>query len=566
MSLNRFFYLLLCGIFGLFSQAFAEDLYTPPRIIKKADSEAILIPNLEGIVLVSSKDQLLSGSALSEVHGIELIDLDLPGSPKRLTKDLEPFLNKPLTLETARKIQNKISTFYQDHYHPLVFVEVPTQDISHSVFQFIVTEATVGEIKLEGNQKWSRFHQVRKMIKFQPGDKVNERILVRSLNFLNRSPYRKVDAIYEPGEEEGTSDILFLVHDVRPYQFYIGSDNMGLKNTISTLFYAGFTTGNLFSLGHTLTYQYTTSNFYAMQAHTAQYLAPLPNLHLLNLYGGYATVNPKNTLPGSINNGFMIQASLRYVIPLLPTFSFRQDITAGFDYKRTNTDLIFASDLALTPFHQTVNLTQFMVGYNGSYQHDGYLLSFLAEIYGSPFSWLAQQSNFDYSQLRPGAKHKWIYSRAIFSYFQKLPRGYSLNLIARGQVSSTPLLPSEQFGLGGFETVRGYNERVLNDDDAICLTAELYTPTWKVIQRIRKKSPLSDSLQFLAFIDYGWGDNIKILPGEPKADFLAGVGPGMRYSIQNRFAGRLDYGFKLHKSPVIGTSLGYLHFSAVAYF
>jgi hemolysin activation/secretion protein len=563
----RIFWLFLISLLPLSAftnEIEAAHLYTPLKRVNKEELEKLLISDLKGIVLVPSKEKVLQGAALTEVSGIEILDLHLPGPSDRLKTKLEPFLGKPLTLNGAYEIRNAIARFYEDYYHPLVIVEVPTQDISHSILQLLVVEAKLGEVKVEGNEKWSKLDDIQSAIEIKPGDEINERILIRDLNFFNRSPYRKVDAIYEPGEEEATSNILLLVQDIKPYQFYLGTDNTGLKSTQSTLAYAGFSHGNCFGLGHTLSYQYTTSNFKAMQAHTAQYLAPLPNWHLLNLYGGYATVHPKATFPAFQNDGYAIQTSLRYLIPLLPTFSLRHDISAGFDYKRTNTNSIFDPHTAIDPFNQTVNLTQLMVGYNGSYQGENYLLLYFSELYFSPFSWLPQQSNFDYSQLRPGAKHKWIYFRGSFAYYQKLPYSCFLNILARGQVSSTPLLPSEQYGLGGFDTVRGYNERVLNDDDAVLLSAEFHTPTWRIVPFFSEKSTLTDGLELIAFIDSAWGHNIVLMPGEPRSGFLAGVGSGLRYYLDTYLTCRLDYGFKLHKSDVLGTSLGYLHFSFVA--
>lgn len=538
--------------------------YTPPQRIKKSELQNLLIPDLKGIVLVPSKERVISGSELEKISGIDVIDIDLPASQSDLEAQLQPYLGQPLTLGKAQEIKNIIARFYEDNFHPLIIVLIPTQDITYDVLQLVVIESKLGQIKVEGNRIWSNLDQVKDTIQLKTGESVNDRVLTADLNFLNRSPYRQIDAVYEPGEDEKTTDILFLVQDIKPYQFYVGSDNTGLKSTISTLMYAGFTTGNCFNLGHTFTYQYTTSDFHAMQAHTAQYIAPLPNLHLLNLYGGYATVHPAVEFPSSASSGFCIQTSARYVIPLLPTFNLKHEVTAGFDYKRTNSDALFIPETAILPFNQTVNLTQFMAGYSGSFQKSSYVLVYLAELYYSPFSWMAQQSNYDFGQLRPGARHKYVYGRGAFSYYQKLPASFYLAMTMRAQMSSTSLLPSEQFGLGGYETVRGYHERVLNEDGAILLSAEIHTPTWKIIPLISRNSTLADGFQMLAFVDYAWGSNHTPIPGQPKSDFLAGVGPALRYYIDPYLNCRLDWGIKLHRSDLIGTSFGYLHFSAVA--
>lgn len=61
-----------------------------------------------------------------------------------------------------------------------------------------------------------------------------------------------------------------------------------------------------------------------------------------------------------------------------------------------------------------------------------------------------------------GAVNHYIYSRIAISDFFTLPKNFGLFGEFRGQISNQNLVPSEQFGLGGYDTVRGYAERVVN--------------------------------------------------------------------------------------------------------
>lgn len=571
MSLNR---ALLCSFLFFshlqigFSQepflALDEKHYSPPKRIKKTDFDQLLISDLKGIILIPSFDQVVPSQELASVTGVEIRDLALPGPAEQLQKELDRFLGKPLTLKDAYEIKNTVARFYEANYHPLVILEIPTQDISSHIFQLVVIESRLGQFRVEGNEKWSRLDRIQKNMHLTPGDPIDSRLLVRDLNFLNRSPYRQVEMVYEPGESEGTTDVLLLVQDERPYKFYIGTDNTGLQDTISTLFFAGLNYGNCFGLGHSFSYQYTTSNFHALQAHTVQYLAPLSNLHVLNVYGGYAQVYPELSFPYESNSGYSIQSSVRYQIPLIPNYRLSHDFTTGIDFKRTNTALLYSSSAALAPFNQSVNLTQAMLGYSGSYQDKSYLLTYLAELYFSPVKWLPDQSDEDYAALRPGAKNQWVYLETGLHYYQKLPKSFFMTLFFRGQVSSCSLLPSEQLGIGGFDTVRGYYERVLNYDNGVIANLEVHSPSLNLVPLFSKNSALTDSLDFLLFIDYGWGINYTLLPGEAKQDYLFSTGPGLRYNLDKYLNCRADYGIKLHKGTVIGTTPGYFHFSVIA--
>lgn len=559
-------FLTLLSLFGTV-QADSKTTYKSVKNIPKEDLEKVISPELKGIVLVPSKNQLIREHELKNVSGVQIIDVPLPNPPcDDLIQPLSKFLNEPLTFKRLQEIKNKIYQFYEGSFHPLVAIEIPTQDITDGVLQVIVSESRLGKVHVEGNALWSNLDQIQNSFQINPGSYIDDRVVTSDLNFWNRSPFRRVSAIYEPGQTEGTTDLLLLVEDIRSYQFYVGTDDSGLKTTKEELIYAGMTLGNCFDLGHIFSYQYTTTDFHALQANTAQYIAPLPNFQLINLYGGFATVHPKNIYPAKTSSGYIGQASLRYIIPLTSTYNLNHEIAVGYDYKRMNSDLFFVPETAFAPFHQTVNLTQFVATYSGRYQLPKYTLTFALEAYTSPYSWLPQQSNADYSALSPGAKHKWIYGRAAFNYYQTLPAECYLACMMQAQLSSNTLLPSEQFGLGGYDTVRGYDARVLNQDNAILLSVEFHSPRWKIIQYVKPCTTLTDGLELLAFIDFSYGMNYTPVPGQKRHDYLAGIGPGLRYVVDPYLTSRLDWGIKLHKNNEIGKTLGFIHFAVVVSF
>lgn len=135
---------------------------------------------------------------------------------------------------------------------------------------------------------------------------------------------------------------------------------------------------------------------------------------------------------------------------------------------------------------------------------------------------------------------------------------FSLSLLAKGQISSQNLLPSEQFGLGGYDTVRGYDQREVNKDGAILASAEARSPALPVVK------PWNDAVQFLIFLDYGWGSDHNAIPGQRKTDYLLGTGPGIRYTIEPYLTARLDWGIKLHKKANFGGGNTMIHFNITA--
>ncbi|WP_017303213.1 ShlB/FhaC/HecB family hemolysin secretion/activation protein [Spirulina subsalsa] len=108
-------------------------------------------------------------------------------------------------------------------------------------------------------------------------------------------------------------------------------------------------------------------------------------------------------------------------------------------------------------------------------------------------------------------------------------------LILRGtwQWSDRPLVPSEQLGMGGLGTVRGYRQDSLLRDHGFSGSAEWRFPVLKLPE-----------VQFLVapFVDFGLGWN----QGESSDwDSLASLGLGLQWLIGDRLSARLDWGIPL---------------------
>ena len=138
----------------------------------------------------------------------------------------------------------------------------------------------------------------------------------------------------------------------------------------------------------------------------------------------------------------------------------------------------------------------------------------------------------------------------------------------RGQVATENLLPSEQYGLGGFDTVRGYKEREINFDDIIIYNFEIYLPYISFSKLLGKSKKPIDKLEFLGFIDAGYGWENNHAAGITKSKGMYSIGPGVRYSIAPYLTCKLDWGFQLESlgSAGLGGPHQRIHFSAIAGF
>ncbi|MGH8002455.1 MAG: BamA/TamA family outer membrane protein, partial [Brasilonema sp.] len=131
----------------------------------------------------------------------------------------------------------------------------------------------------------------------------------------------------------------------------------------------------------------------------------------------------------------------------------------------------------------------------------------------------------------------WVYS---------LARDTVLLLRADVQLADRPLVPLEQFGLGGIESVRGYRQDALLTDNGIFASAEVRIPIVRFSQR-------NSFLQLTPFFDVGTGWNRSgrstSTNSEPEDNTLVSAGLGLRLQLENWLTARLDWGI-----PIISIS------------
>lgn len=114
-------------------------------------------------------------------------------------------------------------------------------------------------------------------------------------------------------------------------------------------------------------------------------------------------------------------------------------------------------------------------------------------------------------------------------------------LLVRGdlQLADRPLLPIEQFGIGGLLSVRGYRQDLLLTSNGLFASVETRIP----ILRLPQQQAL---VQFTPFVDFGRGWNNSPIP-DPDPGTLVSTGFGLRLQISNNFNAQIVFGFPLVK-------------------
>lgn len=521
----------------------AQPLPVAPEPVVQADSD-ILLAKLNGLVFVAKPSDVEKNGLHKK--GVVIKDVPVPDVAD-FTSLAGKYVGAKLTRGDLNHLIADIVLYYRQHDRPVVDVIVPEQDITTGTVQLVVLEGQVETVTVTGN-RWFSSEEIRRGVRVQPGDEIRSSQLLDDLDWLNSNSFHTTNVIYHPGENMGGTTLELQTRDRFPVRFYLGYEDSGNAATGFDRYEAGFNWGDAFhlGLGQQLNYQYTTSgDGESLMAHAGSYVIPLPWHNTLTFFGSYT--DTKGLVPPLIDiNGRSYQISGRYTVPL-PTFrsasgvTYKESIGAGFDYKYNKNALEFGS---LPAGGTLYDVDQFVVCYDGT-ETDKYGLTTLDDqCYLSPGNWGGNNNDAAFAGSHTLATSHYVYDTLTLGRLTRLPGDWTLNLRAVLQFSDANLAPSEQLGFGGYDSVRGYDEREVNADEGYIFSAEVRTPPVSLGQLFGHPEA-HDQLQFLAFWDYGAAHNHELLPGEADEIPLSSVGGGVRYAISSYVSVRFDYAFQL---------------------
>ncbi|MEI7730168.1 MAG: ShlB/FhaC/HecB family hemolysin secretion/activation protein [Verrucomicrobiota bacterium] len=566
--------ILLLGSMAAWSQQRKPDATKPPErkpvaatapaaeTVKGDATKLVAEKPLKSIVIVASPAKVVTAGRKDLKPGVTVEGPDFLKYQWDFVKALKPYLGKPLSEQSLYAMQRDIILYCRAKDHPVVDVFLAVQEIEDSI-QIAVIEGKVGAVIVNNEgKKWFSDKFIKNNNHLKPGSSISERRLLNDLAWMNRNPmFREVTASYKQSSiGEGSTDLIFNVNDRFPLRPYVGYEDSLSEILGRHSLFGGFNYGNLFGLDHQLNYQYTSGfDLDRYKSHYGSYILPLPWRHTITLYGVHTEFQPDLTTLGNYIahvNGWFYQVGGRYTLPLFDIGKYNHQLSAGYDYKKFNNDADFGGT---GMFNSMATVREFVGGYSGALNDSLGELTFNGNVYYSP--WHDQKMQESYTLIRNGSQLQFFLVRAEGKRVIKLPlttdwRNNSSakcwTVVAKGSYQYSPnvLVPSEQFGIGGFGTVRGYNERIANGDRGYSVSAELRTP---FIQLSKDRStPVATQL-------YGFYDRGAITVNgdltNPHAD-LASVGGGINLQVTTHFQVRAEYGWQLVRDSVILTAPG----------
>ena len=523
----------------------------PSAFVSQGDEQ--VTANLTGIVFLGTMGEVApTGRPTSS--GIKTT---VPGlSFSEVSRIAQPYMGKAVDFGDLDDICKQVTAYFESVNQPVVTALVPEQEIRGGVVQILVVRGKMGQVSVEGN-RYFKSENLKSVVRLKEGEDIDLGTLTDDMNWLNGNPFRQVEPSLSPGQSAGQTDVVLEVKDRFPIRPYVSYDNFGIQSLGYDRYSAGASMIDIWSgWDQQLNYQYLTSGgFNALISNSGSYSVALPWEHSLTFLASYSKSNPDAVGP-LVQSGYYWQVSGRYNIPLptlnvLDGLDYRHQVYAGYDFKAANSDLFF-NGAALDPVYNGLvglyNISQFVLGYGLNLTDPLGSTSFETVLYGSPGGMTTDNSNSSFQNIDGGADAQYIYGKFSLNRVFRLPGDACLMLSGQIQQADSNLMPSESFGIGGYDTVRGYDQRSSNGDNGYLGNVEIRTPPLSIWQLAGAGEAL-DQLVFLAFLDYGQvlqysSDTITSVNSH-----LMSVGSGLRYNIGPYFNVRFDWGFQLQQAP-----------------
>ncbi|MGH8753785.1 MAG: ShlB/FhaC/HecB family hemolysin secretion/activation protein [Burkholderiales bacterium] len=461
------------------------------------------------------------------------------------TSDIEetvsPYTGKQKDFADVQRALEALQNAYRKKGYGAVQVILPEQEVNQGVVRLKVLEARVGAITIQGNDHHDVANVRDSLPSLKQGLPPNTRDIAANLRVANENPSKQTTVLFKAGEQPGEVDATIRVVDEKPWKVYSYGDNTGDSQTGTYRVGAGAQFSNLFNLDQVFTFQAQTSPEKAndVKIFGGSYHVPLYKAgDSIDVIAGYANVNS-----GTVQNLFNVSGSgtivlLRYN-DLLPRIGeiYEHKLAYGLDYKAFKNDV--TTEGTTTSVVPNITLHPASLTYFGNWRLPSAEVAFNTG-YSMNIPGGSNGDSAAFQAARTGATDTYHIIRYGLSALKEFTNDIRLRASINGQITPDALVPGEQYGLGGFNSVRGFHEREISNDSGYQGTVEAYSPDLGSVFHLPNVHT-----RLLAFYDYGAVSRNRALPGELQNEFISSTGFGIRINSKN-FSVRADFAQVLH--------------------
>ncbi len=470
-----------------------------PNAVPSEQDATPIGPALRALVVLGSQEAVHGQAA----DGISIGYVPRLNADPAIADILKPYLGQPLSRKLIAEIEAAIALHYRELNYPFVSLSTPEQEITGGTLQIRVVEFTAGTVNVTGATSQAEADRLRDRVHLTTGDAINARSLTYDLDWINRYPFRNVQAVFSPGNALGVSNLTLAAREGKPWQAYAGYSNDGSPSTGFDRYFAGGAIGNLLGADSVLSVQTTVSRDVLTGDDNPHYKSAALNYTLPAGRHGQVEISADAVETYQAGDPFSVRLKAseaafgyRFAVSDLYGDTGDTDVRYGIEAKHQTGITYFGG---LDVYDASVETYQLYLGYHHIGDDAAGASTIDVALHMSPGG--IDNGNDDaqavlYSQGRQkGATYSYL--SATYNRTTLLPDGLALTTQAIGQFSPVALPRTEQAGLGGSSLVRGYT---LDDgayDAALVVRNELHLKgaTWGASSQINP----------FVFADLGYG-------------------------------------------------------------
>ena len=480
------------------------------------------------------------GHALRETKISRIVVTGNSVFPKKdFARVLNGFEGKALSLANLNMAAARVTELYRGKGYVLATAYIPPQKIKGGVVRINVIEGKIEKVIVRGSPRWySKAFIKRQFAPLLAVPAFNQKDLERALLDLDQLPDMHATATLSPGKLRGTSDITVTADCGIPFDFALSYNNYGTSEAGGrTRLGAALNVANLLRQGSLLSLSgiigERPGDFAFGRADYSLQLDPMDTR-----LGGYymdGDFNVGGALAELGISGRTTGYGMYVSYPFIKSRLLGLTGQAGWDWTHSR-EFVFGG----TPFSSDktlalkAGLSFVKVDTEGKTYGDLYIFQGLGH-------WLGAMAANDPKASRADADNRFTKFDLDASRLQRIAAPVFLLLRGSGQISTRPLVVSQQFSLGGEGSVRGYEQGESLGDSGYAVSAEGRLAPFKN----------RDMFQLALFLDNGTVYRLHPEAGESRATSLTGWGTGVRFALPFGLQASGDVGFPVHPSKTV---------------
>lgn len=430
-------------------------------------------------------------------------------------------LNRPLTLADLYAAADRVTAYYVENGYTLASVSIPPQKLSGGIVSFDVIEGRVSKLSFEG-LKTHRYERLEPYLSgLEPGQIYRGDEFETALLRLQEIPGFEARAVVRPGEEFGTSELVIRARE-QARSGVVMLDNYG-REPVGELRLTGvYTLNNPLRIEDRLQLVGLVSEDGLLAYGSLGYSYALnPRGTRLEFSYSHADFEVDSAIPAEgksdvlrveVTHPLRLSRQQTWRVSAGLSTSLSEGETAGLLTSGTDITLLELASLYVRT-HNNASVTQVNTQLATNFQRQ-------------------DRADLLNGQLTPPYSGKQLLRLEVDAqHLQPLGAGFSVLLRTAGVYSPDPLVDTQQFSVGGPNSVRGYPAAEIRGDGGVFGSITLQKP-FRLGRALVNTRIYGDSGQVTR--------DSPLTPGDTSSDSLSSIGLGFDVTYR-RYNFKLDW-------------------------